>query len=178
MKRILVLFAMLSAGVLQSAGCGSGSTVTLPQQKTATVIFSASTSAALTTAVRVIKISAIMPAGVTVPLAPNSNREVDPGALIVYKPGSTPFGRYSAPLLTISVTGDLDPSSSGLGADNVGDFAGVLVNYQAGLPLTEASFTSLNPIFPFTATGFTTAGGSTSSVDLSSQLKPAMRVTF
>jgi len=176
MKRILVLVSILSAGILQTAGCGSGSTVTLPQQKTATVIFSASTSAALTTAVRVIKNSAIMPPGVTVPLQANSNRVVDPGALVAFKPGSTVFGSYSAPLLIVSVLGDVTPSSPSLGINNVGDFVGVKVNYQASLPLTEASFTGINPTFPdFDAQGINSTG---SSVPLATMLKPAIRVTF
>jgi len=90
------------------------------------------------------------------------------------------FGVYSAPLLTVTVS-DV-ASSSGLGINNVGDFVGVKVNYPSGLPLTEASFTSLNPAFPdFAATGYTgilpnitntfTATGQ-------SPLKPAIRVTF
>ena len=175
MKKIIILFSIL-CGALQFAGCGSGSSASLPQQKTATVIFTASTSAALPTAVRVIKNSAVMPPGVTVPLLPNSKREVDPGALVAYKSGSTLFGSYSAPLLIVSVSGDVTPSSPGLGVNNVGDFVGVKVNYQAGLPLTEASFTSINPTFPdFDAQGFDSTG---SSVNLTAKLKPAMRVKF
>lgn len=179
MNNSLFLSSLLIGTFLMFAGCGSGSSVTLPQQKTATLIFSASTSAALPTAVRIIRISARIPAGVTVPLKINSNREVDPGALVAYKPGSTVFGSYSAPLLMVSVSGDVTPSSASLGINNVGDFAGVKVNFPPEAPLTEANFTGINPTFPdFAASGFTTSGGFTSSVILTNQLKPAMRVTF
>jgi hypothetical protein len=175
MKKIMVALALSLFGLSQVAGCGSGSTVSLPQQKTAQLIFSASTSASLPTAVRVIKISAQIPSGVTVPLVANSRQEVDPGALVAFKQGSSVFGRYSAPLLTISVTGDVTPSSLGLGTDNVRDFAGVLLSYQTGSSLTAGSFTSINTSFPdFTAFGFV----SNNQVDLTGTLKPAMRVIF
>lgn len=178
MKKIIVLLSALLCGVLQIAGCGSGSTVSLPQQKNATVIFSAYTSAALPTAVRGIRITARIPAGVIVPLRLNSPREVDPAALIAYKPGSTLFGSYSAPLLTISVTGSIT-SPDGLGATNVRDFAGVFLTYQAGFPFAAGDFTSINSTFPgFNATGYTTSNGLFTSVNLTGQLKPALRVTF
>lgn len=179
MKKIMVGLALSLCGLLPVAGCGSGSAVSLPQSQPVRIIFSASTSASLATAVRVIKISARIPAGVNVPLQLNSKRDVDPAALVAYKAGSSLFGSYSAPLLTISVTGDLAPTSPGLGVDNVRDFAAVLLSYPAGLPLAAGSFSALNAIFPdFAATGYVLNGGLPSSVDLTGTLKPAMRVTF
>lgn len=172
MKKFPILSFIPATALLLSAGCGSGSSVTLPQQKTATIIFSAATTATLPTAVRIVKVSAKIPAGVTVPLQLNGGRQVDPGALVAFKSGSTIFGSYSAPLLTIGVWSDVSPTSPGLGITNVGDFAGVKVTYDAGLPLTEGSFTGINPTFPdFAAEG-------SPDVKLTGFLKPAMRVTF
>ena len=156
--------------VVTLVACGSGSSVTLPQQKKATLVFTASTSASLPTAVRGISISAIIPAGVTVPLESGSKTLVASTVLVAFKAGSI-IGNYSAPVLRIQT---LDASSaSGLGLDNVRQFAGIILPVQESV--TETSFMALNPSFPgFSATGQTPGN----TVDLSTYLKPSMKVTF
>jgi len=162
-----IISALLA--VVTLAACGSGSSVTLPQQKKATLVFAASTSASLPTAVRGISISARIPAGVTVPLLPGST-EVASGVLEALKTGSI-IGNYSAPVLRIQA---FDVSSaSGLGLDNVRQFARITLPVEDSV--TEGSFTALNPSFPeFSATGKIT----NNTVDLSTYLKPSMKVTF
>lgn len=156
--------------VVTLAACGSGSSVTLPQQKKATLVFTASTSAALPTAVRGISISARIPAGVTVPLESGSKTQVASTVLVAFKAGSI-IGNYSAPVLRIQAF-DTN-SASGLGLDNVRQFAGIILPVQDSV--TEASFTALNPSFPeFSATGQTPGN----SVPLTTYLKPSMKVTF
>lgn len=163
------MIGALAASMLLAA-CGSGSTVTLPQQKKATLVFSASTSASLTTAVKSISISARIPAGVVVPIEPGQKRQVATTALVAYKAGSI-IGNYSAPVLRIQVVDAA--SASGLGLDNVRQFAGIILPVQDSV--TESSFTVINPSFPeFSAFG--QIPGNT--VDLTSKLKPAMKVTF
>jgi ABC-type glycerol-3-phosphate transport system substrate-binding protein len=157
--------------VVTLAACGSGSSVTLPQQKKATLVFAASTSASLPTAVRDISISARIPAGVTVPLEPGSKTQVANTVLVALKAGSI-IGNYSAPVLRIQAFAD-PTSASGLGLDNVRQFAGIILPVQDSI--TESSFTALNPSFPeFKATGQTPGN----TVDLSTYLKPSMKVTF
>lgn len=163
------MIGALAATILLTA-CGSGSTVTLPQQKKATLVFSASTSATLPTAVKTISISARMPAGVNVPLEPGQKTQVAATALVAYKAGSI-IGNYSAPILRIQVV-DVN-SVSGLGLDNVRQFAGIIVPVEDSV--AENSFTAINPSFPdFRAFG-QTAGNSN---DLTTFLKPAMKVAF
>lgn len=156
--------------VVTLTACGSGSSVTLPQQKTAKLVFSASTSASLPTAVRGIIISARIPAGVTVPLVAGST-QVATTVLSTDKAGSI-IGNYSAPVLRIQVS-DNTFTASGLGLDNVRQFASIILPVQDSV--TEASFTALNPSFPdFRATGQTSGN----TVNLTTYLKPAMKVTF
>lgn len=163
-----IISALLA--VVTLAACGSGSSVTLPQQKKATLVFAASTSASLPTAVRGISIAARIPAGVTVPLEPGSKSQVLATVLETLKAGSI-IGNYSAPVLRIQA---FDVSSvSGLGLDNVRQFARITLPVQDSV--TEGSFTALNPSFPeFSATGKIT----NNTVDLSTYLKPSMKVTF
>jgi len=149
---------------LQIAGCGSGSTVTVPQQKTAKIVFSASTSAALTVPVRSLTIVANIPAGVTVPL----NADGTP----VFSTSKNGFhgGSFNPPLLTIGLA---DTSASGLGVNNVGTFAEVVVSFPSGSSITESSFTLIENLF--VASGVDSAD---TTVVLTNSLKPSMKVTF
>lgn len=157
--------------VVTLAACGSGSSVTLPQQKKATLVFAASTSAALPTAAKGIRIAARIPAGVTVPLETGSRTQVANSVLLAFKTG-TVIANYSAPVLRIQAFAD-PAAVSGLGLDNIRQFAGIILPVQDSV--TEASFTALNPSFPeFSATGQTSGN----TVDLTTYLKPAMKVTF
>lgn len=168
-KSMHYIIGALLAVVTLSA-CGSGSSVTLPQQKKATLVFALNTSASLPTAVRTIEISARIPAGVTVPL--ESGKQVAGTVLTTSKAGSIIFGRYSAPLLRIQVA-DTTFSGTGLGLDNVREFASIILPVQESV--TEGSFTALNPPpLVFRAEGHITDN----TVDLSQYLKASMKVTF
>ena len=159
------LIGVLSVAALLVA-CGSGSTVTLPGQKKATLVFSAATSASLSTPVKAIRISAVIPAGVSVPLLAGGGKQVDPAVLAALKTG-TIMGSYSAPLLRIDV---VDSSTNGLGADNIRHFAQAIFPVQDNV--TENSFTLLNQ-------GFKASGqipGNT--VDLTNSLKASLKVTI
>lgn len=171
MRKTVIIAAASLVAALQFAGCGSGSSVTIPQQKTAKIVFSASTSAALSVPVRTITIIANIPAGVSVPL--NAD-----GTLVFSTPKSTASlgGSYIPPLLTITLA---DTTPSGLGVNNVGAFAEIVVSYPSGSSLTEANFTGLNNPFPgFAATGLSGTPPALSTETLTGVLKPSMKVTF
>ncbi len=169
MRKIVIIVSVSLVAALQLAGCGSGSTVTIPQQKTAKIVFSASTSAALPVPVRTLTIVANIPAGVTVPL----NADGTP-VFTTTKSSAYPTGSFIPPRLTIALADATSPS--GLGSVNVGAFAEIVVSYPSGSSITEASFTGINNPFPnFTATGLDSAP---STVILTGVLKPSMKVTF
>jgi hypothetical protein len=169
MRKIILSIAISMVLAVQFSGCGSGSTVTLPQQqKNARLVFSVSTSASLPTPVRTLTLVARMPAGVTVPL--NGD-----GTPVFSTPKSgLAGGSFVAPLLTITLA---DTSPAGLSAgNNVRTFAEINVSYPSGSSITEASFTGINNPLP----GFTASGvdSTNTTVPLTGFLKaPAMTVT-
>jgi len=170
MRKTVIIAAVVSlVAALQFAGCGSGSSVTIPQQKNATIVFSASTSAALPVPVRTLKIVANIPSGVTVPLNPDGTP-----IFSTTKTNAFTGGSYIPPRLTITLADATSPS--GLGVNNVGTFAEIVVSYPVGSALTEASFTGINNPFPdFAASGLDSFN---STVILTGDLKPSMKVTF
>lgn len=162
-----IIVALLA--VVTLAACGSGSTVTLPQEKSVKVVFSASTSASLTTAVRAIKVKCRIPDGVSVPV--NADKTLIDGKLIKFNNNYT-FGSYSAPIMTLEIQ-----DTSGAHSNNVGDFAGIWLNYTESSNVTEQKIQSSNtPLLYFDAKGHDQWTGS--DVNLTASLKPAMKVTF
>lgn len=154
---------------LMLAACGSGSTVTLPQEKSVKVVFSASTSASLATAVRAIKLKCRIPDGVSVPV--NADKTLVDGKLIKFNNNYT-FGSYSSPFMTLEIQ-----DTSGAYSNNVGDFAGIWLNYTESSSITEQKLQSSNTPLPyFDAKGHNSGTGS--DVNLTPSLRPSMKVTF
>lgn len=162
-----MMLSLILAAALQFAGCGSGSgsSDSLPS-KTAKIVFSASTSAALPVPVRTVTIAANLPAGISVPLNPD-----DTPVFSTPKSGALSGGSFIPPLLTITLA---DTSPSGLGADNVGIFAEIVISYPAGTVLTESNFA----IRSFAASGLSGSPPAQTTVDLTGFLKPSLKVTF
>jgi len=166
------MVAVSLVAALQFTGCGSGSgsgSSDILPPKTAKIVFSADATAALPVPVRTLKIVANIPAGVSVPLNPN-------GTPVFSTPKSGAFtgGSFIPPLLTITLADATSPA--GLGDVTVGTFAEIVVSYPAGSALTEASFTGINNPFPeFTASGL---DSSMTTVNLTGNLNPSMKVTF
>lgn len=147
MFKLIGRVTILCSGVLLLFGCGSGSSVTLPQQKTATVVFSA-TNAPLTTSISGLEITAKMPAGANVRLKTGTANEIDLTSVTPKLSNSMIFaGSYSSATreITLIIAPQTVPSNWGL-SGSIGPFVEIMVDCLPSL--TKADFTSLNPTFP------------------------------
>lgn len=171
MRKIITMASICLFAAVQIAGCGSGSTVTLPQQKNAKLVFAASTSAALPTPVRTLTFVARIPAGVSVPVAADGTP-----VLTTTKSGLV-GGSYIPPLLTITLADAASPSGLSVG-NNVRTFAEIVVSYPSDSSITETSFTSINnPPADFSATGLSGTAPNQTTAILTGLLKPSMKAT-
>lgn len=181
MKKILLAISAIMTIGSAVAGCGSGTPEA--QQKTATITFSAMSTASLPTAISGVEISAKLPAGVSVFLQPGSANQIGGSALASVKPNGFILGSYSSSIrqVTIAVADNAQPPK-GLGFGNIGDFATLECTFSPSLTLTENSFLGINQTFPdFKATGvFKNMSGTRiiGTVDLTNKLKPSMKVTI
>lgn len=146
MLELISRFTILCAGVGLIFGCGSGSSAALPQQKTATVVFSAA-NATLTTPVSALQITAIMPAGATVRLKAGTANEIDAASLPPRLDNSIVTGSYASATreVTLIIIPLSLPTIWGT-TGSIGAFAEIKVDCQPDV--TKTSFTSINPSFP------------------------------
>lgn len=147
MFKLISRFTIFCSGVLLLFGCGSGSSVTLPQQKTATVVFSA-TNAPLTTPLSGLEITAKIPAGANVRLKPGTTNEIDLSSVTPKLSNSMIFaGSYSSSTqeITLIIAPQTLPSNWGL-SGSIGPFVEIKVDCLPSL--TKADFTSINLSFP------------------------------
>lgn len=169
MIKIILRFMLIVATMFLVFGCGSGSSVTPPQQNTATVVFSASNSP-LTTPVSGLQITAKMPTGANVRLKAGSANEIDVASLSSKLPTSSVAGSYSSVTreVTLLVIPTIPLPTDWGTAGSIGVFAEIKVDCQPGI--TKVNFTSINPDFP----GFIASDGTTPGPTL--LLTPSMDV--
>ena len=178
MKKLIFYAAIVLGIALQLLGCGSGTPEKPIQQKTATITFSAISTATLPAAISGIEISANLPQGVAVALEPTTANMISFSSLKNLKNNSLVSGSYVASSNQVNLILASTPPTI-LGFGNTGEFISLVCTFSPDLTLTENNFLSINPTFPdFKATGFITSGGTKTSVDLTSKLRPSMRVTF
>ena len=162
--------------------CGSGSTVSLPQTKTAKIRFTA-TNGNLSANVTSLQISATLPTGVSVALNPKL-----PGDLL-YTIAAGSFtsnitvngvnayvtGTYNDTSKVIALTVIPQLPATDFGRTNIGAFAEVSLSCQSFI--TSADFTNANPNLAgsFIVKGVDSTG---LSIDPLTGLTPSMSVTF
>lgn len=180
MKKTVSRILLLAAGLLTVVGCGSGSAVNLPQNKTGKIVFSA-TNPVLSAPVTSIQIKAKLPDGVTVTLKAKLpgdtglEQSIDPGSIKGLIANSVVTGTYLASAREISLTVTPQLPVVDFGTGNVGNFAEVTLSCSTSV--TKELILSSNPDLSgnFIVKGFDSNSGSTVTL---TGLIPSMDVTL
>lgn len=161
MKRS-TLFTSVSFALLLLSGCGGGGTAPTLQSNTA-VVFSATPSGNLTTAISGIQITATLPQGVFLNTSSGRSLRLGENGLKSLKGNAQIFGRYSATTNQVVFALVANPITSDMGT---GDFARLTYTTSTGISLSETSFQNISHKI-----------SGPSSVDLSSQVTVAAKLT-
>jgi len=191
MKKNAILGLFCSLFILLVTGCGgggggssitNGQTPASPAQKTAVITFSAISTSRLPVRINGVEIIAILPNGITVPTESTIPSQVSVFALAAgnavssaVSSNSYVFGSYSASSKKIKISvADSSSTQDGFGP---GDFVQLTCDVTSGTILTENNFTVLNsPLLYMKVVGYDSTSRNT--VNLTSYLKPSLKVTF